>query len=83
MIDSVPIQGSSISDPAILSDLIFPLYLFDTVSSNPIVHLDTPILRWRMPEFDSIDGYQLEIARDREFTDIVEEWEHAELQTVS
>ncbi len=83
MIDSVPAQGSSIDNPAFVSDMLMPLYPFDTPLSNPIVHNEMPAFHWRTPYFDSIDGYQVEVARDSKFTDKVETWETYESQTSS
>jgi hypothetical protein len=42
-----------------------------------------PALRWRMPYFDSVDGYQVQVARDNRFTDLVESWETFESGTGS
>ncbi len=80
MLDSVPAQGSSLDNPAFVSDMLMPLYPFDTPLSNPIVYNDMPAFHWRMPYFDSVDGYQVEIARDSKFTDRVESWETYESQ---
>jgi hypothetical protein len=79
--DSVPPQGAQIDNPAFVSDMLMPLYPFDTSPTNPIVHLDMPPLRWRMPVFDSVDGYQVQVARDSRFTDLVATWETYETQT--
>jgi hypothetical protein len=73
--DSIPTQPGVIRRPAFLSDMLLPLYPFDTDYSNPIVHYDMPTVRWRMPYFDSVDGYQVQVARDVRFTQIVETWE--------
>lgn len=81
MRDSVPRQAAALDRPALLSNMLMPLYPFDTPFSNPIVHYDVPPMRWRMPHVDSIDGYQVEIARDARFTDIVETWDTIENQT--
>lgn len=81
MRDSVPPQGAVLARPASLSNMLMPLYPFDTPFSNPIVHFDVPPMRWRMPQVDSIDGYQVEIARDARFTDIIETWDTIENQT--
>lgn len=78
MMDSVPEQTSSIDLPVFVSDMLMLLYPFDTPLSNPIVHYDMPILRWRVPYLDSIDGSQVQIARDAKFTDLVETWEYSE-----
>ncbi len=79
---TVPPQPSAlISRPAFVSDMLTPLYPFDTPLSNPIIYYDMPALRWRMPMFDSVDGYQVQVARDTRFTQIVETWETSETQT--
>jgi len=83
MLDSVPAQGSTIDNPAFVSDMLMPLYPFDTPLSNPIVHNDMPVFHWRTPYFDSVDGYQVEVARDSKFTDVVETWETFESKTGS
>jgi hypothetical protein len=75
IVDSVPRQGGELDNPVFVSDMLMPLYPFDTPLSNPSVHYDLPTLRWRMPYFDSVDGYQVQIARDAKFTDIVETWD--------
>lgn len=81
ILDSAPPQGSGIDSPAFVSDMLTTLYPFDTPLSNPIVYNDMPAFRWRMPYFDSVDGYQVEIARDSKFTDKVETWETFESKT--
>ncbi len=78
MIDTIPPQGSVINQPAFVANILTPLYPFDTPLSNPIVHYDMPALRWRMPTYDSVDGYEVQIARDNKFTDLVETWEITE-----
>ncbi|MCB0064619.1 MAG: hypothetical protein KDE19_20995, partial [Caldilineaceae bacterium] len=79
--DSIPPQRNNVIDaPALVSNMLLPLYPFDTPLTNPIVQEDMPPLRWRMPEFSSNDGYELQIARDAKFTDLVEEWEINELR---
>lgn len=83
MIDSLPDQGIQLDNPAFVSDMLMPLYPYDTPASNPMVHYALPPLRWRMPYFDSIDGYQVQVARDAKFTDLVETWEIAEARTSS
>lgn len=83
VIDSVPSQSSGFDNPAFVSDMLMPLYPFDTPLSNPIVHNEMPAFHWRTPYFDSIDGYQVEVARDSKFTDKVETWETYESQTGS
>jgi hypothetical protein len=75
--DSVPLQGATLDNPVFVSNMLLPLYPFDTPFSNPLVHEDMPPLRWRMPAFGT-DGYQVQIARDSQFTDIVETWESYE-----
>jgi hypothetical protein len=83
VLDSVPATYATgdnpvLDNPVFVSDMLLPLHPFDTPFSNPIVYYELPTLRWRMPYFDSVDGYQLEIARDIKFTDIVETWEISE-----
>lgn len=75
--DMIPHQAQNglIERPALVSDMLTPLYPFDTPLSNPYVFNDVPPLRWRMPYRGSVDGYQVEVARDPEFTDLVESWE--------
>ena len=84
--DSVPEQGDKINRPAFVSDMVMPLYPFDTPyedPKNPIVFTELPSLRWRMPYFDSGDGYEVQVARDARFTDLVETWETYEGKTWS
>ena len=76
--ESVPAQGATLDHPALVSDMLMPLYPFNTPFSDPITFYDMPALRWRMPYFDSVDGYQVEVARDARFTDIVETWASTE-----
>lgn len=75
MVDTIPPQATTIDNPAFVANILMPLYPFDTPLTNPIVHYDVPPLRWRMPEYDSIDGYMVQVARDAKFTDLVETWE--------
>lgn len=83
IVDAVPPQANTGADAVFVTDMLMPLYPFDTPLSNPIIHYDLPPLRWRMPYFDSVDGYEIQIARDLEFTDIVETWSSHEANTVS
>lgn len=70
--DSIPHQnGNTIGYPAFLSDMPMPLYPFDTPLDNPFVFHEMPAVRWRMPYFDSNDGYQVQVARDIDFTELV------------
>ncbi|MEZ4834868.1 MAG: hypothetical protein R2873_23265 [Caldilineaceae bacterium] len=80
--DVIPGQETTASLRAFayVTDLLMPLYPFDTPLSNPYVFFDPPSLRWRMPLHKSVDGYQVEIARDPDFTDVVETWEAYETQ---
>ena len=78
MVDTIPPQGAAITRPAFVSNMPMPLYPFDTPLSNPMVHYDLPSLRWRMPYYDSNDGYQVQVARDAKFTQLVETWDVAE-----
>ncbi len=74
-------SGRTIDNPALVSDMLQPLYPFDTPLSNPQVYYDMPPLRWRMPVFDSVDGYQVQLARDERFSQVVETWETFETLT--
>ena len=76
--DSIPAQSSDLDRPAFVSDMLTPLYPFDTPLTDPYLHFDVPTMRWRMPYFDSDDGYQVQVARDAKFTDLVETWEFYE-----
>ncbi|MBP7963380.1 MAG: hypothetical protein KBG20_12555 [Caldilineaceae bacterium] len=80
--DALPAQGATLDNPVFVSNMLSPLYPFDTPFSNPIVYDDMPPLRWRMPLF-SADGYQVQVAQDAQFTDIVETWETYESGTSS
>jgi PKD repeat protein len=71
--DTLPHQPARLSKPAFVSNMLLPLYPFDTPLSNPMSYEDIPPLRWRMPAYGS-DGYQVQVARDARFTDIVETW---------
>jgi hypothetical protein len=86
-VNSVPTQGSTatLDAPVLISDMPMPLYPFDTPLSNPIVFHELPTLRWRMPHYDTIDGYQIEVARNADFTKdtIVDSWESFESKTAS
>ncbi|MCB0189083.1 MAG: hypothetical protein KDE31_32660, partial [Caldilineaceae bacterium] len=80
--DSIPLQeNNTIDAPAIVSDMLMPIYPFDTPLSNPIIHEDMPPLRWRMPYFDSVDGYEIQITTDPKFTTEIETWKLSESQT--
>lgn len=72
--DELPAQPGVLSKPVFVSNMLLPLYPFDTPLSNPITYEDMPPLRWRMPAYP-VDGYQVQIARDERFTDIVETWD--------
>ena len=61
--------------------MLMPLYPFDTPLSNPTIFYDMPAVRWRTPTFDSVDGYQVQVARDARFTELVETWETYETRT--
>lgn len=78
MVDMIPPQGAAITRPAFVSNMLMPLYPFDTPLSNPITHYDLPTMRWRMPYYDSADGYQVQVARDAKFTQLVETWDISE-----
>jgi hypothetical protein len=77
----VPVQGAMVDHPAFVSDMLMPLYPFDTPLTDPIIFYDMPAARWRMPYFDSVDGYQVQVARDARFTQLVETWESYESGT--
>ncbi|MCC6170244.1 MAG: hypothetical protein IT329_23700 [Caldilineaceae bacterium] len=81
--DAAPQQGSMLDNPAFVSDMLMPLYPFDTPLDNPFVFHEMPSVRWRMPAFDANDGYQVQIARDADFTVILESWETYESGTSS
>lgn len=83
MVDSIPTQDALLNKPAFVSNIVMPLYPFDTPLTNPTIHYDMPPLRWRMPSFDSVDGYEVQIARDARFTDLVETWELSEKSTTT
>lgn len=78
--DTIPAQGATLDNPVFVSNMLLPLYPFDTPFSNPLVYEEMPPLRWRMPSF-STDGYQVQVAQDAQFTDIVETWESYESST--
>ena len=86
--DSAPPQGAIIGNdagtvidnPAFVSDMLMPLYPFDTALSNPLVKYDMPALRWRTPIYDSVDGYEVQVARDIRFSQEVESWKTYEAQ---
>ncbi len=80
--DTIPEQGVTLDNPVFVSNMLNPIYPFDTPFSNPIVYDDMPPLHWRMPSFTT-DGYQVQVARDAQFTDIVESWEAIESGTYS
>ena len=79
---AIPVQpGAQLNRPAFVSDMLMPLYPFNTPPSNPIVFYDMPAVRWRTPSFDSVDGYQVQVARDARFTELVKTWETYETLT--
>jgi len=57
------------------SDLINPVLPFDLTTGAAAPLSMFPLLRWQMPSWDSVDGYRVEVARDRNFTDIALTWE--------
>lgn len=78
---AVPAQGTlpgsspnQIDNPALVSEMLLPLYPFDTPLDDPLVYQDMPAMRWRMPIFDSIDGYQVQVALDERFSQVIDEW---------
>ena len=72
--DTVPSQGSTLDNPLFVTDMLMPLFPFNTPLSDPIVHYHMPAMRWRVPTFDSVDGYEIQVARDARFSDVLEEW---------
>lgn len=72
VLDIVPTQGNVIDSPVWVSDMPMPFAPFDSPLSNSTVHLQMPTMYWRLESYDSIDGYEIQIAHDQEFTDIVE-----------
>jgi hypothetical protein len=84
-VDSMPHQGATLEHPALFSNMPTPLFPFDTPLSNPVVFHELPTLRWRMPHYNSIDGYTIQVARNPNFTQdtIVETWETYESGTGS
>ena len=62
--------SNTLDNPVFVSDMLQPLYPFDTPLFNPSIHYDMPPLRWRTPEFDSVDGYSIQLARDERFSQI-------------
>jgi hypothetical protein len=75
--DSVPLQGAIADNPVFVSNMLLPLFPFDTPFLNPTVYDDLPPLRWQMPAYGA-DGYQVQVALDSQFTQIVETWESYE-----
>ncbi|MEX1020717.1 MAG: hypothetical protein WDZ49_13720, partial [Litorilinea sp.] len=76
MLASVPTQpGPDITRPALISDMLMPLFPFDTPLWNPRIHHEAPTLHWRIPYFNSVDGYEVQVALDDRFTQMVETWE--------
>lgn len=79
IIDSAPTQsGNNVTRFAFVSDMLMPLYPFDTPLSNPMIHYDVPPMRWRLPYGSSNDGYEVVVARDVKFTEVVQSWELSE-----
>lgn len=79
--DSIPQQGALygasglVDNMTTVSDMVTPLYPFDTPLSNPFQFQDMPPLRWRMPHYDSVDGYRVQVAKDANFSQVVKEWD--------
>jgi hypothetical protein len=79
--DSIPQQGALYGAPGMVdnmttvSDMVTPLFPFDTPLSNPFEFQDMPPLRWRMPHYDSVDGYRVQVAKDANFSQIIKEWD--------
>ncbi len=82
MLDSTPPQSDNrVSHVALLSNMLMPLYPLDTPLTNPMVHYDVPPMRWRLSYSSSNDGYEVQVARDSKFTDLVQSWELSESVT--
>lgn len=69
---AVPQQSAIIDNPTLVSDMPMPLAPFDSSADHGIAHYQMPTMHWRTESYDSIDGYEIQIARDSEFTDILE-----------
>ncbi|MFZ1709977.1 MAG: hypothetical protein WAW20_15435, partial [Anaerolineae bacterium] len=67
--------GNTLTRFAFTSDALNPIYPFDSPGEGLLAQVAMPGLRWLMPAYDSVDGYQVEVARDPGFTDVVETWE--------
>jgi len=85
---SIPPQGvlpgtppNTVDNPIFVSDMVQPLYPFDMPLSNPQTQYDMPPLRWRMPIFGSTDGYQVQVASDERFSNVLETWQSYETRT--
>ena len=76
--DTMPDETVPLTHFAFTSDLLNPIYPFDTPLESPMTYNSLPPIRWLMPYWDSVDGYQVEVARDSAFTDIVRTWESYE-----
>ena len=80
--DSVPGNPPDLLERfAFISDMLNPIYPFDTPTSNPTIYYDIPPMRWLRPSWDSVDGYQVQVARDIAFTDITDDWTSFESDT--
>lgn len=77
-----PMAGR-IDNPALASGMLTPLFPFDTPLSNPTVYHELPSFRWRMPHFNSNDGYEVQVARDILFTTVFNSWSSTETGTGS
>jgi hypothetical protein len=80
--DSVPSNPANRLDSfAFISDMLTPIYPFDTPVGGPTVYYDIPPMRWLRPSWDSVDGYQVQVSRDFAFTDISDDWTALESET--
>lgn len=80
--DSVPSNPANRLDSfAFISDMLTPIYPFDSPMSNPTIYYSIPPMRWLRPSWDSVDGYQVQVSRDFAFTDISDDWTSFESET--
>ncbi len=58
---------------AYTSDLLNPVLPFNYPFTT-FAFRDFPLLQWHMPYWGSVDGYEVEVARDVDFTDVIQTW---------
>lgn len=63
---------------AYTADRLNPAYPFNMPLTASFAHETFPVLSWHMPYPGSVDGYKVEVARDPDFTDILDSWENEE-----